>query len=1036
MPTQVNTLKSSLPFLLGLFAFGTVFFSPTNGWSEEKLSFNRDIRPILSQACFRCHGFDAKTREADLRLDTPEGAFATQDGSAAIAPGKLDQSKAWKRIHSTDPDSVMPPPSSNRQLSESEKKILQTWIEQGATYEKHWSLEPIPSAKESLNIDNHLEKEIRKLELSVNDRADPVTLVRRLAFTLTGLPPKWEEVQFFVSDPSPANYEKLTERYLSSQHYGEEMAKHWLDVARYGDTHGLHLDNERTMWAYRDWVIQAFNKNLPFDQFTIDQLAGDLRENPTQDQMVATGFNRCNVTTSEGGAINDEFLFRYAVDRTSTTIQTWLGLTGGCAVCHDHKYDPLSTSEFYSMYSFFYSAADPAMDGNIAETQPFLSLASVEQKNAIAAAKTAENAAQAELLTFAARRESRTVLPTKGTEPKSKSFFRSQVWLDDEFPIGSKTRNTSRNAEQWIQNSDSPMGLRHLTQSFGSKFEQTISGGWPTMTIPEDGKLHFWVRPDRFEPPKAISLSLKVGKKSKRWVWANSEESGKLLAAGQKEPDGPLPVAGQWTQLSVSLSDLPANDVVQDLQFGLFNGICEWDAFVCSGSYENTEESHDWKKWWEKQKGTDVLLASGPIAEAIKVGPDSEPGKKHASEVETHYYAYICEQVSPELLSKRKAWRAKRVERSILEKSIAGTFVFKDMDTPREAFVMKRGQYDAKGAPVKPSTPAFLPTLKLANPEARPTRLDLAKWLVSEENPLTSRVTVNRFWQQVFGRGIVLSSDDFGTQGIPPTHPELLDALADDFRSYGWDVKRLMKQLVMTRAFQRSSTISDRSMDVDPENKFLSRGPRMRLDAEQIRDSVLAASGTLNPAMGGHGFLTYQPPQIWEPVGYGDSNTRYYVQDHGPSIYRRSVYAFIKRTAPPPFMTNFDAPNREQFCTKRERSNTPLQALQLMNDIQYVEAARVMAERVWAANLSSDLARLEYIMEQALSRKPTDSETKTLLNAYQLFRNRFAVSPEDAKKLSVVGEALIKPDLPATEVAPLALLINLVFNLDEFVNRN
>jgi hypothetical protein len=263
-----------------------------------------------------------------------------------------------------------------------------------------------------------------------------------------------------------------------------------------------------------------------------------------------------------------------------------------------------------------------------------------------------------------------------------------------------------------------------------------------------------------------------------------------------------------------------------------------------------------------------------------------------------------------------------------------------------------------------------------------------------------------------------------------------LDALADDFRSYGWDVKRLMKQLVMTRAFQRSSTISDRSMDVDPENKFLSRGPRMRLDAEQIRDSVLAASGTLNPAMGGHGFLTYQPPQIWEPVGYGDSNTRYYLQDHGPSIYRRSVYAFIKRTAPPPFMTNFDAPNREQFCTKRERSNTPLQALQLMNDIQYVEAARVMAERVWAANLPSDLARLEYIMEQSLSRKPTDSETKTLLNAYQLFRNRFAVSPEDAKKLSVVGETLIKPDLPATEVAPLALIINLVFNLDEFVNRN
>ena len=1036
MLIEMNTLKSSLHFLVSLLAIGTAYVSPTNCWSQEKLSFNRDVRPILSQACFRCHGFDAKTREADLRLDTAEGAFTTRDGSAPIAPGKLDQSEVWKRITSSDPDVVMPPPSANKQLTDAEKKALKTWIEQGAAYEKHWALEPIPTATVSLNIDNHLEKGILKQGLSSNDRADPVTLVRRLAFTLTGLPPQWEDVQFFVADPSPANYEKLIDRYLLSPRYGEEMAKHWLDVARYGDTHGLHLDNERTMWAYRDWVIRAFNKNLPFNEFTIDQLAGDLRENPSQDQMVATGFNRCNVTTSEGGAINEEFAFRYAVDRTSTTIQTWLGLTGGCAVCHDHKYDPLSTAEFYSLYSFFYSAADPAMDGNIAETQPFLPIASDEQKKAIAAAKVSENDSQIELLKFASKRENRTPLQTKASESKPKTIFRSQVWIDDELPIGSKTRNTTRNAEQWLSTADTPMGLRHITQAFGSKYEQTVTGGWPTLIIPEDGTLHFWVKPDRFEPPQAISLNIKLGKKSKRWVWANSEESGKLLGAGQKEPEGPLPAVGQWTQLSVSLRDLPANEVVQDLQFGLFDGICDWDGFVCSGKYENTDESSDWKKWWEKQKGKDAVLASGPTAEAIKAGPDSEQGKKHASDVESYFYAYVCDEISPDLLAKRKAWQTKRIERSIAERSVAGTFVFKDMDTPREAFVMKRGQYDAKGDPVKPSTPAFLPPLKLAKPDARPTRLDLAKWLVSTENPLTARVTVNRLWQQVFGRGIVPSSDDFGTQGIPPTHPELLDALADDFRSYGWDVKRLVKQLVMTRAFQRSSTISDRSMEIDPENKYLSRGPRVRLDAEQIRDNVLASSGILNTSMGGRGFLTYQPPQIWEPVGYGDSNTRYYLQDHGPSIYRRSVYAFIKRTAPPPFMTNFDAPNREQFCTKRERSNTPLQALQLMNDVQYVEAARVMAERVWEANLDSDASRLEYIMQQALSRKPTDSEKKTLLNTYQRFKSRFAETPDDAKKLTMVGETFTKTDLPATEVASLALMINLIFNLDEFVNRN
>ena len=456
MLIEMNTLKSSLHFLVSLLAIGTAYVSPTNCWSQEKLSFNRDVRPILSQACFRCHGFDAKTREADLRLDTAEGAFTTRDGSAPIAPGKLDQSEVWKRITSSDPDVVMPPPSANKQLTEAEKNALKTWIEQGAAYEKHWALEPIPTATVSLNIDNHLEKGILKQGLSSNDRADPVTLVRRLAFTLTGLPPQWEDVQFFVADPSPANYEKLIDRYLLSPRYGEEMAKHWLDVARYGDTHGLHLDNERTMWAYRDWVIRAFNKNLPFNEFTIDQLAGDLRENPSQDQMVATGFNRCNVTTSEGGAINEEFAFRYAVDRTSTTIQTWLGLTGGCAVCHDHKYDPLSTAEFYSLYSFFYSAADPAMDGNIAETQPFLPIASDEQKKAIAAAKVSENDSQIELLKFASKRENRTPLQTKASESKPKTIFRSQVWIDDELPIGSKTRNTTRNAEQWLSTADTP----------------------------------------------------------------------------------------------------------------------------------------------------------------------------------------------------------------------------------------------------------------------------------------------------------------------------------------------------------------------------------------------------------------------------------------------------------------------------------------------------------------------------------------------------------------------------------------------------
>ncbi len=1014
-----------------------VAFLITSGFShaQDTIGFNQDVKPILSQTCFKCHGFDAKTREADLRLDTAEGALATRsDGRVAIAPGRLEESLVWQRITSNDPDVVMPPPSSNRQLSPTEKETLQRWIEQGAKYEKHWSLEPIGTEAQALSIDGSLNREMEKQGLVPNGKADPVTLVRRLAFTLTGLPPAPDEVRMFLEDPSRANYEKLVDLYLQSPHYGEEMAKHWLDVARYGDTHGLHLDNVRTMWAYRDWVIQAFNRNLPFDQFTIEQLAGDLLPNPTTDQLTATGFNRCNVTTSEGGAISDEFLFRYAVDRTSTTIQTWLGMTGGCAVCHDHKYDPLSTKEFYSLYAFFYSAADPAMDGNISETRPYFPLATDEQKQRIESAKQQESEAQASLLKSASEIDSRQPWKVTSDSKPSPKMMGSAVWVDDELPIGSKTRNTTRNPEVWVASDSAPMGKRFLTQAFGSKYDQTATGGWPSQVIPESGKLQFWVQPDRFETPKAIYVSIKAGNKTQRWVWADSLEVAKRAGGNPEKLEGPLPTSGAWTQMTIALSELPAGASVQEIQFGLFGGICSWDGFVCTGIYD--QESESFRDWWQKQKGNDFPIASGKLAEAIKAGPDSEVGKKSEDEVEDYYYAFEAKNVSTAILERRQAWRRARIERATLESEVAGTMIFNDMASPREAFVMKRGQYDAKGDPVQPDTPSVLPPLSRREPDRPANRLDLARWIVSEANPLTPRVTINRFWQQVFGLGLVASSDDFGTQGTPPSHPKLFDHLADDFRKNGWNVKRLMKQLVMTDAFQRSAAVSDSAIAKDPSNKYLARGPRMRLDAEQIRDNVLASSGILNRGMGGPGFKGYQPPNIWEPVGYGDSNTRYYLQDHGESIYRRSIYAFIKRTAPPPFMTNFDAPNREQFCTRRERSNTPLQALQLLNDIQYVEAARVYAERLWSQLTGNERDRVIAVFENALSRKPTETEFQKILDFYNQTRDRFSKEPEDARRLVAMGEIPNKQGLPAHEIAALTMLINLVFNLDEFVNRN
>ncbi len=1019
--------------LIHIYTLSVSWFFSACVQAEEPIQFNRDVRPILSQACFRCHGFDAKTREADLRLDKPEDALAHRDGKAAIKPGNLEESLVWQRILSSDPDLVMPPPSANRQLTADEKKILEKWIQQGATYQQHWAFEPLPKGEQSLDIDGELNRVIEQNKLEKNPIADAATRVRRLAITLTGLPPDPADAMSLSADPSRANYERIVDKYLASPHFGEEMAKHWLDIARYGDTHGLHLDNDRTIWAYRDWVIRAFNANQPFDQFTIDQLAGDLLPNATQDQWIATGFNRCNVTTSEGGAINEEFLFRYAVDRTSTTVQTWLGLTAGCAVCHDHKYDPLSTKEFYSLYAFFYNAADPAMDGNVSTTAPFRRIATAEQQKELDSRIQHENTQREKLLEIARSFERRAPITVSSLRNEPSNGRRSQVWFDDEFPLESRTRNTSRNQEVWRVEASSPMGERFVSQSFGNRFEQTVSGGWPILEVPANGVLQFWVRLDRYEPAKAISISVKAANKALRWTWANSLEDAQLIDRGSKGPSGPLPTPGVWTQMSVSLEGLPAAEV-QDLQFGLFGGNCDWDGFVATGEFASQGDLN-WEAWWAKQKNKSLPLASGKVSEAIKQGAESDVGKEQRSAVEEYYYAYIADAVSDELKEQRVRWRKAGVRRKILEDSLAGSMVFGDVAKPREAFVMTRGQYDQKGERVEPSTPAILPKLVKTN-EGQPSRLDLAKWLVAAENPLTARVTVNRFWQQVFGTGLVKTSDDFGTQGTPPSHPRLLDQLAIDFRDHGWDVKRLMKQLVMTEAFQRFGSVTPEQLNIDPENRFYARGPRIRLDAEQLRDSILAVSGLLNPEMGGPGFKTYQPPNIWEPVGYGDSNTRYYVQDHGPIIYKRSIYAYLKRTAPPPFMTNFDAPNREQFCSRRERSNTPLQALQLMNDIQYMEAARYLASKTIESGYADADAQIQFVFQKAMLRPATVLESKNLLDAYSKFRTRLASAPEDAARIAGLGEKPKSTGAADLDVASLALVVNLVFNLDEFLNRN
>lgn len=1045
--------------LVGCSLFVAAF--PSGTLADEQLTFNRDIRPILSAACFRCHGMDEKKREAKLRLDDELSAKEKRDEGAAVVPGSLEKSLLWQRITSTDPDSVMPPPDSNVLLTDEHKAILKKWLEQGAVYENHWSLQPLvqpvvpkPESDFALwqknPIDVFLLRDMRRLGLTPQPEADRHTLVRRAAFTLTGLPPTLIEVDEFMADTSADAYEKMVDRFLEKTAYGEEMARHWLDIARYGDTHGLHLDNVRSIWAYRDWVVKAFNANKPFSDFTIEQLAGDLLPNATKDQKIATGFNRCNVTTSEGGAIKEEFQFRYAVDRASTTVQTWMGLTGGCSVCHDHKYDPLSMREFYSLYAFFYSSADPAMDGNAIDTPPFLSLATPEQEQELTRLKSVEKFAAERLQQVAEQYAAKADPPAVGAGSESVNGEQAEhdrravreVWFDDEMPLGSTAKNTSRNAAVWTTDDEMeiPHGRRALKQAFGHYYQEKMDGGLIPRVVPEDVRLSVWLKLDSLQPSRAVLLELATSSGPRRFAWGNVDELNK----GEFKDDnnvymGALPEAGAWQQLSINPRqlNLTAGATVSELTLAQFGGICWWDGLIVSGSGQAANDPRrNVTAWWESQKGKNVQIVTKEVASALKAGPSEKVSDGTAFMIRRDFLQYIALDVPSELEIAREAWTRARRERMQLEDRIPGTMIFGDLPEPRKAHVMRRGQYDQPLEEVAPATPSCLPPLKLNDPNSRPTRLDLAKWLVSSEHPITARVTVNRFWQQLFGVGIVKTSDDFGTQGEVPKHPELLDWLAADFKQSGWNVKRLMRSMVTSAAFKQSAKVDSEVLSKDPENRFLARGPRIRLDAEQVRDGALAVSGLLNPRIGGPGFRGYQPSNIWEPVGYGDSNTRYYLQDTGPDLYRRSLYCFVKRTAPAPFMSNFDAPNREFFCARRERSNTPLQALQLMNDIQNVEASRALAQRVLKEGGLSGQERIRYIIRLVLSRETTPEETLVLSNALDNFSERYAQDAQSAKQLIEVGDSEPSATLDPKELAAYTLLSNLILNLDETVNRN
>ncbi|MFM8414370.1 MAG: DUF1549 and DUF1553 domain-containing protein, partial [Planctomycetota bacterium] len=947
-----------------------------------------------------------------------------------------------------DPDVVMPPPHTNKPLSAAQKAVLAKWIAAGAVYERHWSFTPIvrpdvPAAADSAAtspIDRFLEARLAAEGLPVNAEADRRTLARRLSFALTGLPPTPAEVEAFVNDAAPDAYDKLVDRLLAGPHHGEEMARHWLDAARYADTHGLHLDNERQTWAYRDWVVKAFNDNLPFDQFTIWQLAGDLLPGATTEQKVATGFSRCNVTTSEGGSINDELLFRYAVDRTATTTNVFMGLTGQCAVCHSHKFDPISQQEFYSLYAFFNSAADPGFDGNKSDTPPVIKLPSSEQERQLAALDAARPGLDKALAAALAAVE---YVDPATLDPKPQPERLETVWLDDEFPPGAAVNASGGQPTTWLTGDAAAgvlSGQRSLERTAAGIGQDYYESGAAEIVVRPEEEIfaHVWLDP--VNPPKSIMIQFHTGRWRHRAVWGEPDAiPWGTLGTGSRHHAGPLPETGKWVRLAVAAKSLGLEPGMKIDGFALtqFDGHVRWD--LVGGASVNdpaTDPTRSLARWWADRVAKDKLDdVPADLRDLVKAGPEQTTKPEDVERIRRHWLTSVWAAKPEPLAAALAAVEANGRAKVEIEKQIPLTFIFTDQPTMRESFVMQRGAYDKPGEKVERGTPAFLPPLAVAEGEV-PDRLDLAKWLVSRDHPLTPRVAANRLWQQFFGTGLVKTSEDFGLQGEPPAHPELLDWLAAEYREGGWNTRHLVKLLVTSRAFRRASEARPEQLAADPENRLLARGPRFRLDAEQIRDNALAVSGLLVRTIGGKGVKPYQPPNIWEPVGFGTSNTRFYKQDSGEALYRRTLYTFIKRTAPHPALVNFDAPNREQFCARRERSNTPLQALQLMNDVQHIEAARALAARTLTEGGAEDAARIGWLFRTVLARSPSAEEAKVVSDTLAGNRARYEADIEAAKQAIGHGESKPPAGIAATELAAWTLVANLMLNLDETLSRN
>ena len=1040
---DVASLALALLMIVSALVFNNPSLLAQQPQELNSVDFDQQILPLLSDRCFKCHGPDESTRESGLRLDTEEGAFSVPDsGDAAIIPGDVKSSSLYDRITSNDASLRMPPPESGLNLSAEEKELLRAWIEQGANWKQHWSFlppveQPIPDATADWNsdhpVDRFIHREISNSGLRPQPRADKETLLRRVTLDLTGLPPTVEEIEAFLADESPEAYASVIDRLFKSPRYGEHMGRIWLDAARYADTHGLHLDNERQIWPYRDWVIDAFNKNMPFDQFTIEQIAGDLLPSPTLQQRVATGFNRCNVTTSEGGSIDDEYYVRYAIDRVETTSTVWLGLTAGCAACHDHKFDPLTQKEFYQLFSYFYSLTEKAMDGNALLPPPSVKVPTNQQQ--------ADQTRLTQLLNDT-KQSLRTKLDSyQYSDPMpdtpSISFDREDaIWFDDALPEGANPQGDGPEPWKFVNGEEHPVysGDNSTFRSGTGLTQHFFTNASKPLVIGENDSLFSYVYLDPDNPPETVQLQFNNGDWEHRAFWGADKGHG----AGRNNPSnlrmGELPETGKWIRLEVAAAsvNLKAGDKLNGWAFTQYGGSVHWDqagtVTIAPLSDEQLASQTVWEYYQNEFKKTPLDADLQKIVETKTTERTDDQNRK----LRDHYLQNvnpISKKDFAQLISQQTQHQQ---DLDAVNKAIPSTLVMEDRAEPRQAYILERGEYTQQRDPVSPATPEWLGQQPQ---QSANNRLGLANWLVSSDNPLTARVMVNRFWQHFFGVGIVKTSEDFGVQGERPSHPELLDWLALKFIKSGWDIQGLQKLILMSETYQQQSKVTPEQLEMDPDNRLLARGPRFRMDAEIIRDQALFVSGLMNGVIGGPSVKPYQPAGLWKPVGFGGSNTSVFKQDNGEKLYRRSMYTFWKRTSPPPSMTTFDAPDRETCQVRRARTNTPLQALVLLNDVQFIEAARKFAERITVSGGESDANRIIYAFRSSVGRSPSNSEIAKLKQHLQGYKQHFSDHPEAVNELLSIGESPRDESLDSSEVAAWTLISHLLFNLSETITR-